>query len=67
LFIHRGSTHLLYAIFESDTRTRYTVHSLLFRLFGSILHRTKAALRLIPVTSNLRYMHGVLNVDEIKN
>jgi hypothetical protein len=20
-----------------------------------------------PVTSNLRYMHGVLNVDEIKN
>jgi hypothetical protein len=23
--------------------------------------------RKIPVTSNLRYMHGVLNVDEIKN
>ena len=25
------------------------------------------AKRRFPVTSNLRYMHGVLNVDEIKN
>jgi len=29
-----------------------------------IWHYTK---RRFPVTSNLRYMHGVLNVDEIKN
>jgi hypothetical protein len=31
------------------------------------LKKKYCANKRFPVTSNLRYMHGVLNVDEIKN
>jgi hypothetical protein len=36
---------------------------------GCVYFHTKkhCAEKRFPVTSNLRYMHGVLNVDEIKN
>jgi hypothetical protein len=35
--------------------------------FSKTPEKMHYAKRRFPVTSNLRYMHGVLNVDEIKN
>jgi hypothetical protein len=39
-----------------------------FYHFGCVqFHKKHCAEKRFPVTSNLRYMHGVLNIDEIKN
>jgi hypothetical protein len=43
-------------------------HGSLLLLGLCLVPQTKhCAEKRFPVTSNLRYMHGVLNVDEIKN
>jgi hypothetical protein len=44
---------------------KYQSHSAIKAVFSSSkIHYAK---RKFPVTSNLRYIYGVLNVDEIKN
>jgi hypothetical protein len=54
----------------ANRRTQYIsrTRAIAFRLWPCLVPRKKHYVKKrFPITSNLRYMHEVLNVDEIKN